>query len=111
MKETKKVVKLQSEKMAETEKQFQNISGAIESTERFIYELNESQKIIDESRNKMSEIMERLSAVSEENAASTEETSASIHEQNEQMVKISKAGDSLENLSRNLMNIIDDFKI
>ena len=59
----------------------------------------------------MSEIMERLSAVSEENAASTEETSASIHEQNEQMVKISKAGDSLENLSRNLMNIIDDFKI
>lgn len=111
MKETKKVVKLQSEKMAETEKQFQNISGAIESTERFIYELNESQKIIDESRNKMSEMMERLSAVSEENAASTEETSASIHEQNEQMVKISKAGDSLENLSRNLMNIIDDFKI
>lgn len=111
MKETKKVVKLQSEKMAETEKQFQNISGAIESTERFIYELNESQRIIDESRNKMSEIMERLSAVSEENAASTEETSASIHEQNEQMVKISKAGDSLENLSRNLMNIIDDFKI
>lgn len=111
MKETKKVVKLQSEKMTETEKQFQNISGAIESTERFIYELNESQKIIDESKNKMSEIMERLSAVSEENAASTEETSASIHEQNEQMAKISKAGDSLENLSRNLMDIIDDFKI
>jgi methyl-accepting chemotaxis protein len=97
--------------MVDAEESFKYIEKAIKVTIDQINKLVVNINKVNKDKDAVIESIEGISAISEESAASTEEVSASIQEQATIMENIGQATDSLEHISMELNNIIEQFNI
>lgn len=86
------------------------IAASIEDMKKYIAEIYESEKLMEDKKNDVINIIQNLSAISQENAAGTEEASASIEEQTAAIAEISNASEALAKLADEMQQSIIKFK-
>lgn len=101
----------QIESVKGTEAKFELIAEAIDSAQDIINNLNNSSNLMDNKKDVILDLVQSLSAISQENAASTEETSASMEEQAASAEQVSSYGQKLSIISKNLRDLLQEFKI
>ncbi len=111
MKEAATIVEKQEASVTETEGKYKEISEAMERSIEAVQVLTQSGLEMEERRNSVQGTIENLSAVAEENAASTEEASASLEFTSSSIEEITTASRGLMELSKDLNDQIDRFKI
>lgn len=111
MSEAGVIVKDQAYSVEQTRVQFNEISKAMQDSERMITTLEESSKTLEVQKFQVQEVIQLLSAVAQENAASTQEASAAIEEQTASIEEISNASENLSELAMNLRILIEKFKL
>lgn len=105
----------------EIKKQVENIRGAgdeldkiVKHTEDTANELEGVEKITNsliDTSNELEQMVYTLSSISEENAAATEEIAAATEEQTATMEELAATSDMLKDISENLINSINEFKL
>ena len=109
--ESTEVVDNQSHNVDEVEVRFKGISDAITELKAAMDEIIASNKQISEAQGKLYTVMENASALSEENSAATEEISASTQEQALTFEEVKDESQALMELSRELDEVIQKFKL
>ena len=109
--ESTDVVEAQSHNVDEVRDRFRGISGAITELKAAMDEIVASNKQIGEAQVKLSTVMENASALSEENSAATEEISASTQEQASTFEEVKDESQVLMELSGELDEVIQKFKL
>lgn len=104
-------LEVQQEKLADTLKRFQDVSGGIVSSNESTGLIHKQASDCNESRNSVIGIIQDLSALSEENAASTQQTTASMEELNATINLLAHSAKELQNLAASLENDIKFFKV
>lgn len=87
------------------------MEDAISNTLEKLDILSKNIHIVDEDKEAVVNIIQEVTAVSQESAASTEVVSASIEEQFKTFESIVEAPRDLDQISRELNNIVDKFKV
>lgn len=111
IKEVRKNVEAQSEKVKETEERFSQIANAIDVSKEVIEKLSKSTALMTKNKNNIIDLVQNLSAISEENAAGTQEASASMEEQNATVQEIANSSESLATIAQELQELISKFKV
>ena len=111
MEEVKVTLQHQQEKLADTEKQFQDVIRDIETSRRDTNTINDQSQECDLARQNVVGIIENLSAISEENAAATEETTASMEELNATIGLVADSATKLKSLAISLEEDTKFFKL
>ncbi|QEK12055.1 HAMP domain-containing protein [Crassaminicella thermophila] len=93
-----------------TKKDFEVIANSLESIIVKIDNVTDKVKIVDNNKNNIIESVENISAVSEETAASTEEVASFSDEFNVSVVELNDITGTLKDASKNLSNLIGQFK-
>lgn len=105
------IIAAQSEKVTETQSQFDSISGELENTKTAIEKLNTSGDTMEEIKNRFLSIIENLSALSQENAAAAEQAAAAVTEQNVSVQSIAQASSQLADMAQEMARMVSLFKI
>lgn len=111
MKEVGELVKIQDEKLKETEGKFEKISVAVDKAKEILEVLNGSSKKMEVENQNIVRVVESLSALSEENAATTEEASANVDTQVQSIEDISKASEGLAQIATELQEEVSKFNL
>lgn len=111
MEEVEIIVAEQQEKLNETKTKFMQVTTGVDSSRNETTAIQEHTEVCDESRAKVVDVISNLSAISQENAASTEETTASMEELNATINLLADAARNLKELSVNLDNDMQFFKL
>jgi methyl-accepting chemotaxis protein len=111
MEEVKEVVEKQILSVKETEEKYNEISGAVNSTEVSIERMSTSVEEMENRKSIILDIIQSLSAIAEENAAGTEEASASTEEQSVSIEEMANSSSNLAELAMELQKTITKFKI
>ena len=113
--ETMQVVKenmdAQSGMLTETDKMFEVFNSGVQASIESVENIAVRTDSLDSSRGKVVDIVQSLSAIAEENAASSEETSASVTQVSDVIVDISENANKLKEISGQLEDAIQLFKI
>ncbi len=113
--ETMQVVKenmdTQSSMLAETDKMFETFNSGVQASIQSVGNIAERTDGLDTARVKVVDIVQSLSAIAEENAASSEETSASVTQVGEVIMEISENANHLKEISGQLEDAIQMFRI
>lgn len=107
----KEAVKLQVDSVNETKDKYVSIVDTITDINEEVQTLNMVSQEMERSRLQVVDIISSLAAVAEENAAGTEETSATTEEVLATMITISEIGENVNQLSTNLAELINNFKL
>jgi methyl-accepting chemotaxis protein len=110
MEETREIVESQARSVGMTNEKYMGIAASIEDMKKYIAEIYESEKLMEDKKNDVINIIQNLSAISQENAAGTEEASASIEEQTAAIAEISNASEALAKLADEMQQSIIKFK-
>ncbi|GGM26160.1 putative sensory transducer protein YvaQ [Paraliobacillus quinghaiensis] len=94
-----------------TKQTFQSIETAIRDMRKDVTAISDNLGTIKNSSEKMHTAIEDIAAISEESAAGVEETTASTETTKEAMDRVSVASKSLTDLTNNLNNLINKFKL
>lgn len=105
------IAKEQKHSVESTSMTFKDITNEVESIIDSISLINESFEAIGDNTNKISNNIQDVSSISQGNAAISEEVSASSEEQNSVMYEIGATAETLNELSKNLKDVISKFKI
>ncbi len=111
MDELGKNLEVQQEKLVDTLKRFNDVSGGIVSSNESTEQIHKQATDCNESRNSVIDIIQDLSALSEENAASTQQTTASMEELNATINLLAEEAKELQGLAVNLENDMKFFKV
>ena len=111
MDELGKNLEVQQEKLVDTLKRFNDVSGGIVSSNESTEQIHKQATGCNESRNSVIGIIQDLSALSEENAASTQQTTASMEELNATISLLAEAAKDLQNLAVALETDVKFFKV
>ena len=109
--ESTEIVENQSHNVDEVSVRFDGISDAITELKSAMDEIVASNKQFSEAQEKLYTVMENASALSEENSASAEEISASTQEQAATFEEVKDESQALMELSRDLDEVIQKFKL
>ncbi|WP_182199480.1 methyl-accepting chemotaxis protein [Paraliobacillus salinarum] len=90
---------------------FSTITNKVEDMNQHIHTVTENLQSIRSNSKEMNIEIEQIASVSQENAANMEETSASIQHQKDAVEYLANQSSTLEDLSKELNNIITKFKI
>lgn len=90
---------------------FEKINTSIEMITNEIGDINNSIDIISDDKDRIVSSIENISAVSEETAAASEEVTASMEEQTAAVEEVAKSAERLNELSVDLNDQINKFKI
>ena len=90
---------------------FDNIESAIKSTLETLDSLSNNINVVDGEKDVVVRVIQEVSAISQESAAATEEMSASIEQQVQSFNNIVLAAEQLEDISKDLNELIEKFKI
>lgn len=104
-------VKEQEGLVEQTKEVFQEIADAVGSLSRKVSEIQASTGEIMIKKDRIVEQIENISAISEETASATQEVTASSHEIISTMENISKSSVELQDLSHQLQERLNSFKI
>ncbi len=107
----KEAVEVQSHSVNETKERYTSIVNTLDTVNQEIKTLDLVSQNMEESRRKVLDIITSLSAIAQENAASTEETSATTEEILASMITINEAVSEIDNLSIQLNDVINQFKL
>lgn len=97
--------------ISETKDMFGQISIEINNSKDIINILNNKSDEMIVEKDIILSILENLSAIAEENAASTEEVSAAVEETSASLMEISTSSNVMVDISRDLNNMLEKFKI
>lgn len=111
MGEVKEIMTRQNEHVSKTDSIFSQVKNGIDSSINGVTRIAEKAKQMDEARINVVDVVQNLTAIAEENAASTEETSASVTEVSSIMAKISDNAEKMKNISNELEQNINIFKL
>lgn len=111
MGEVKEIMTRQNEHVAKTDAIFSQVKNGIDSSINGVTRIAEKTKQMDEARINVVDVVQNLTAIAEENAASTEETSASVTEVSSIMANISNNAEKMKNISNELEQNINIFKL
>lgn len=110
MKDVKKNVDMQSEKLKNTKNNFEVVINGIRKSSENIESIEKIMYALDENRKSIIDIIQSLSAISEENAAASEETSASTIQLAEIINKLADDAEELSGLAVKLSEDVSIFK-
>lgn len=111
MKEVKERSVEQSHAVGEVNSSFEVISGSINKISNKIDSIGEFVTVMNREKDAIVSSIENISAVSEETAAASEEVSASMQQQSMAVEEVARAAEKLNELSLQLNNEIEKFKI
>ncbi len=111
MKEVKERSAEQSHAVDEVNSSFEVISGSINKISNKIDSIGEFVNVMNRENDKIVASIENISAVSEETAAASEEVSASMQQQSTAVEEVARSAEKLNELSLQLNNEIEKFKI
>lgn len=111
MNKTKENFTQQSEVVTETETNFQTISNLVEQMKQSIHYIHSEIAHIDESKEEVLHGIHNMAAMAEESAAACEEVSASTDEQVRAIQTVAESAEQLTELSNELSEVIDRFKL
>ena len=109
--ESTEIVEAQSHNVDEVRDRFRGISDAITELKAAMDEIVASNKQIGDAQVKLYTVMENASALSEENSAATQEISASTQEQASTFEEVKDESQILMELSMDLDEVIQRFKL
>lgn len=109
--EVQHIVKLQIDQAVATRHTFKEISSAMNIVDTAVTNMGSNVEIMDDKKTEILNIMSSLSAISEENAASTEQASASTEEQLAAIQQVSSSAENLAQMSSDLQQSIQKFKL
>ena len=104
-------VKIQSSKMEETQKVFEQLNEDIMRVAESVNKIVREVASVEEGKNSVLVNMESLSAISQENAASTEETTATMAEVSDIVAECNQAVKNLVDLSKELTDNVKKFRV
>lgn len=102
---------VQSEKMVQTDKMFEQFNDGVIASIGSVDNIAVKTDGMDEARVKVVDLVQSLSAIAEENAASSQETSASVTQVTEIVEDISESANKLKTISTQMENIVGVFKL
>ena len=111
MKQVGDIVNNQNLRLKETEEKFEDISVSVDNAGEIVRTLNEATEKIEKENRNIVRVVENLSAISEENAATTEEAAASVDTQVQSIADISRASESLAQISSKLQDEVSRFSL
>lgn len=111
MDEVEEIIADQQKKLDETKEKFSQVTVGVNSSRRGTQAIQGHTTVCDTSRASVVDVISNLSAISQENAASTEETTASMEELNATINLLAEAARNLKNLSVELDNDMQFFKL
>lgn len=111
MNEVRQIMEEQSEKVDKTSSMFRQLKTGIDQSVNAVDVIAESTREIDKTRVSVVDSCQSLTSIAEENAASTEETSAAVSELTGLMEKITSDSRSLKQISEDLYEEFQFFKI
>nr|WP_279237160.1 methyl-accepting chemotaxis protein [Alkaliphilus pronyensis] len=111
MEKVMEVMKLQTLRVDETEKEFSNIVNEVLTVSTTVERSLASAKNMDDIRNQLATLMESLSAIAQQNAAGTQQASAAIEEQSASMEEIASSADMLATLASKMQDSVLKFKL
>lgn len=103
-------MKVQNDKLSETQNVFTVLENNINDTVQQIIEINTMVDSIDEEIKAMVDVISNLSAISEENSASTQETMASIEEMNAVINQVYEKALKVDDSANTMIDKINVFK-
>lgn len=101
----------QTDVVTETETAFQTIQKATSELTSLIEALNDDFVAMDEAKQGVVTRVEDISAIAQQSAAAAEEINASAEEQLSSTIIVSESAEQLSNLSIDLENIVQRFKV
>ncbi|SDY62563.1 methyl-accepting chemotaxis protein [Tindallia californiensis] len=90
---------------------YERIDVATEANQQNRSHLDNSMKEMESMKTDIMDTLQSLAAIAQENSASTEEVSASVEEQTASIAEVSNASDHLQNLSIQLYEMVQRFKV
>lgn len=111
MDNSEKVIKEANSFMDESSIAFKTIEGSIEKMSGVISKLINEISKVDNKKEAVIDSIQDIASISEESAAATEEVSATMEEQNSTMEDISITTEKLKDISKQLHQLIDRFKV
>ncbi|MGX1983208.1 methyl-accepting chemotaxis protein [Thermolongibacillus altinsuensis] len=111
MSQTVSISEQLNQAVQDTEKQFTNISSAVNHIIKAIEASSQQLDTIEQIAKKFIDATSTISAVAEQTSASSEEISASVHEQFKVIQKISQSAAHLTELSEQLNEFIRQFRL
>lgn len=111
MNEVRNIMKLQNERLADTEKCFREVTQNVEVTQQEIADITKNISDMDEERIGVVDVVQSLTAIAEENAAGTQESLASTEMVNDMVKKVADAAKELAALADAIESNISIFKV
>ncbi|GAA0748359.1 methyl-accepting chemotaxis protein [Clostridium oceanicum] len=108
---SKKVVCEVDSAMLDSSNAFNEITSSVNNIVDQINHLANNIKKVYKDKEKVLQSIQGISVIAEESAASTEEVSASVQEQTSSMENVSETAEKLKNVTIDLDNIINKFKL
>lgn len=109
--ETKEIVNEQNEAVEDTRRIFNDISSSIHELIDKVSNVTDFSIGMNKKKENIISMIENLSAISQETAASTEEVSAATEEQSASIQQVAGYAKGLNDLSNNLLDIVNKFKV
>ena len=101
----------QGQAVSATKGIFDDLSNAIDNTKEETGGVESYVQAMLDKKEEIVDVINQLASIAEENAASTEEASAATEEQTASMEEIQSASEQLTNLSYDLMEVVERFKV
>lgn len=111
MDNSEKVIKEANSFMDQSSIAFKTIESSIEKMSGIISKLINEISKVDNKKETVIDSIEDIASISEESAAATEEVSATMEEQNSTMADISTTTEKLKDISKQLHQLVDRFKV
>lgn len=111
MQVVKENMDLQSNKMAQTDKMFENFNSGVNASIDGVAHISDKTDGLDSSRVRVVDLIQSLSAIAQENAASSEETSASMTQVSNIVMDISENANKLKDISTQLEQVVQVFQV
>lgn len=109
--ETNKVFKEQSNSVEATRAKYSEIASMIKDMNNLVDSVVSSSDQMESNRMKVMEVIESLSSIATQNAAGAEETSAASEEILSTVENVNSISGSINDLSKKLMVLVDEFKL
>ncbi|WP_105618694.1 methyl-accepting chemotaxis protein [Vallitalea okinawensis] len=107
----KSIVTDQNKAALETENAFRDILEAVQLVSTNIGRVTEASKLLTNNSISVGQTIENVASITEESAAGTEEAAASTEEQSATINEISTSAQQLADLSNDLQNVIQKFRL
>lgn len=104
-------IKIQNDKLCETEQMFKSLNKEIHEVTEAIAQISEQTTALNTHKDTVTSIIDNLASIAEENAASTEETSASMMELNDLVTECQQAVGELIRLADRLTDNTKHFEM